>query len=87
MVLGSTQSITEKNTGSLPGEKGGQRVRLATSLPPVNQFLLQIWQSRRLKSLYASAASQKDSFTFLPYPIGMVAECQMEKKFALRYKS
>jgi hypothetical protein len=38
MALGSTQRITEMSTRNLSGGKGGWRLRLNTSPPPVNRL-------------------------------------------------
>jgi hypothetical protein len=38
MALGLTQPLTEMSTRNLPGVKGGQRIRLTTSLPFVSRL-------------------------------------------------
>jgi hypothetical protein len=50
MALGSTKPLIEMNTRSLPREKGGRRVRLATSPPSVSQFLENVGASTSQKT-------------------------------------
>jgi hypothetical protein len=58
MALGSTQHVTEMSTRNVPGGggvKGDRCVRMTTSSPSMNIL------SRRLTTLWASAACYRDS--------------------------
>jgi hypothetical protein len=65
MALGSTQTLTEMNTGVFPGGKGGRCVRLI-SLPP---FCAVVMKSGNLNFLETSGPLQACNGTALPLPL------------------
>jgi hypothetical protein len=64
MALGSTQPLTEMNTGNLPGSKGrpASKPDLTAICEPI---VYKMWEPRRLTALWASTACYRDSFTFI----------------------
>jgi hypothetical protein len=65
MTLGSTQHLTEMSTRNLPEGEGGP-TRKADNLTAICELILQkMWKPRRLKTLCASTACCRGSFTFL----------------------
>jgi hypothetical protein len=69
MALGSTQPLTEMSTRSLPGVKGCQLMRLATSQPSVSRLSRKMWEPWRLTTLWVSTTCYRDSFLFIFYSI------------------
>jgi hypothetical protein len=64
MALGSTQPLIQMSTRNLPGVKGGRRVGLSTSPSFVSRLSGNMWEPRRLTTLWAFTACYRDSFTF-----------------------
>jgi hypothetical protein len=68
MVLGSSQPLTEMSTRNLPVGKG-QPARKADNLPAVCEPIIKkMWEPQHLKTLWASTACYRDTFTFFPLP-------------------
>ena len=63
MALGSTQLLTEMNTGNISWGKGGRCVGL--TLPPSCADCLEIWEPQPPGTLRACPGLQWDCFTFL----------------------
>jgi hypothetical protein len=64
MALESTQPLTEMSTGNLPGGKG-RLARKADNLTAICEPIVkEMWEPRRLTTLWASTACYRDSFTF-----------------------
>jgi hypothetical protein len=65
MALGSTQPLTEMNTRNLPGSEGrpGRKADNFTAI--CEPIVKEMWEPRRLTTLWASTACYRDSFTFL----------------------
>jgi hypothetical protein len=68
MTLGSTQPLTELNIRNLPGGKG-RLARKADNLTAIcERIVWKMWEPRRLTTLWASTACNRDSFTFYFLP-------------------
>jgi hypothetical protein len=64
MALVSTQLLTEMSTRKFPGAKG-RPARKADNLTAIcEQIVYEMWEPRRLNTLWASTARYRDSFTF-----------------------
>jgi hypothetical protein len=64
MALGSTQPLAEMSTRNLPGSKG-RPARKADNLTAICEpTVWKMWGPRRLRTLWASTACYRDSFTF-----------------------
>jgi hypothetical protein len=62
--MGSTQPLREMSTRNLPGSKG-RPTRKVDNLTAICKLIVkQMWELRRLKTLWASTACCGDGFTF-----------------------
>jgi hypothetical protein len=63
IALGSTQPLTEMSTRNLPGGKG-RPARKADLTAICEPIVYEMWEPRRLTTLWASTACYRDTFTF-----------------------
>jgi hypothetical protein len=54
--------------------KGGRRVRLTTLQPSVSRLFRNMWEPRRLTTLWAFTACYRDSFTFFNLTEGRIRD-------------
>jgi hypothetical protein len=66
MALGSSQPLTEISVRNLPGGKERPALRADNHTAICEPSVYQMWQPRRLTTVWASTAYYRDSFT-LPY--------------------
>jgi hypothetical protein len=68
MVLGSTQPLAEISTRNLP-EGNGQAARKADNLTAICEPIVKknVWEPRRLTTLWVSTACYRDRFTIFPF--------------------
>jgi hypothetical protein len=64
MALWSTQPLTEMSTTNLRGGKG-RPARKADNLNAICERSLEMWELRRLTTLWASTACYREVFTFI----------------------
>jgi hypothetical protein len=67
MVLASTQHVTEMSTTNLPGGKGWPANKADNLTAICEPTVKRMWESRRLTTLWSSAACYRKSFTFFFY--------------------
>jgi hypothetical protein len=67
IALRSTQPLTEMSTRNLPGGKGRPALK-ADNLTAICEQIVYMWESGRLKTLWAFTACYRDSFT-LPFSL------------------
>jgi hypothetical protein len=66
MALEPTQPLTEMSTRNLPGGKGRLALKADNLTAICEPIAYKIWELRRLTTLWASTACNRNSFT-LPY--------------------
>jgi hypothetical protein len=64
MALGSTQPLTEMSTRNIPGGKERPALKADNLTAICEPIVWQMWDTRRLTTLWASTACYRDSFTF-----------------------
>jgi hypothetical protein len=65
MAWCSIQALTEMNTRSLHGNKGGPARKTDKVTVNCERIFYKMWEFRRLTNLWAFTASYRNSFTFL----------------------
>jgi hypothetical protein len=65
MALGSTHPLTEMSTRGLPGGKGRPARKADKPTAVCEPIVLKMWEPRRLTTLRASTACNRDGFTII----------------------
>jgi hypothetical protein len=65
MALESTQPLTEMSTRNIPGGKGRPERKANNHIAICEPIFKNMWEHRRLKTIWASAVCYRDRFSFI----------------------